>query len=126
MEYNSLKSLGVKHIEDIEKYSLRSELDQDVLKIYHVRKKGELFQRSEKFKFPRRKRMVRSDVNPSEYKEISEVSSVLTHVLAELDDITNHVHDEKSVKEQILSDLRHLEKVVQNKIAEIESKLDRL
>lgn len=126
MEYNALKSLGVKHTEDIEKYSLRSESDQDVLKIYHVRKKGELFQRSEKFKFPRGTRMVRSDENPSEYKEISEVSSVLTHVLAELDDITNHVHDEHTVKEQILMDLRHLEKVVQNKIAEIESKLDRL
>ncbi len=126
MEYNALKSLGVKHTEDIERYSLRSEHDQDVLKIYHIKKKGALFQRSEKFKFPRSTRMVRSDENPSEYKEMSEVSPVLTHVLAELDDITNHVHDEQSVKEQILSDLRHLERVVQNKIAEIESKLDRL
>jgi len=126
METNSLQSLGVKNTEDIERYSLRSESNQDVLKIYHAKKRGELFQRSEKFKFPRRTRMVRSDLNPSEYKEISEVSSVLTHVLTELDEITNHVHDEKTVKEQILSDLRHLEKVVQNKISEIESKLDRL
>ncbi|GAA3925874.1 DUF3461 family protein [Litoribacillus peritrichatus] len=126
MEYNSLKSLGVKNTADIEKYTLRSELTQDVLKIYHTKKKGELFNRSEKFKFPRSKRMVRSQSNPNEYKEMSEVSAVLTHVLAELDDITNHVHDEKTVKEQILSDLRHLEKVVQSKISEIEEKLDRI
>jgi len=126
MDYNALKSMGVKNTQDIEKYSLRSELEQDVLKIYHIKKKGELFQRSEKFKFPRRKRMVRSDANPSEYKEMSEVSSVLTHVLAELDDITNHAHDEASLKEQIRSDLIHLEKVVQSKIAEIEAKLEKL
>lgn len=126
MEYNALKSLGVKNTNDIEKYTLRSELEQDVLKIYHSKRKGELFQRSEKFKFPRNKRMVRSDRNPSEYKEMSEVSSVLTHVLSELDDITNHLHNEESIKEQVLQDLKHLERVVQNKIAEIESKLDRL
>lgn len=125
MDYTSLKAIGVKQVEDIEKYTLRSERDQDVLKIYHAKKKGELFHRSEKFKFPRSIKVVRGETSGG-LKERSEVSAMLTSVLAELDKITNTNQEEKTAKELILSDLRHLEKVVASKIAEIEKRLDEL
>lgn len=126
MEYTILQSLGVKDIDHIERYSVRTEGGSDVLKIYYEKKKGQLFHRSEKFKFSRSSRGVRSSTDPNAYKEISEVSPMLTKVMAELDDIVEHEHQEQDAKAKILADLRHLEKVVQQKIMEIEEQLDRL
>lgn len=127
MEYTILKSLGVKELDHIERYSVRTEGNSDVLKIYYEKKKGQLFHKSEKFKFSRSSRGVRSfSSDPNAYNEISEVSPMLTKVMAELDDIVEHEHREQDAKARILADLRHLEKVVQHKIQEIEAQLDRL
>ena len=126
MEYTILKSLGVKELDHIERYSVRTEGDSDVLKIYYEKKKGQLFHKSEKFKFARSSRGVRSSSEHSAYEEISEVSPMLTKVMAELDDIVEHEQQEQDAKKKILDDLRHLEKVVQQKIQEIEAQLDKL
>ncbi|UZE95446.1 DUF3461 family protein [Alkalimarinus alittae] len=125
MEYTILKSLGVKEFDYVERYSVRTEGNSDVLKIYY-KKKGQLFHKSEKFKFSRSMRSVRSYSEPNIYKEVSEVSPMLTKVMAELDDIVDQDHQEQDAKNKILNDLRHLEKVVQQKIQEIEEQLDRL
>ena len=126
MEYTILKSLGVKELDNIERYSVRTEGDSDVLKIYHEKKKGQLFHKSEKFKFARSSRGVRSSSENNAYEAISEVSPMLTKVMAELDDIVEHEQQEQDAKKKILDDLRHLEKVVQHKIQEIEEQLDKL
>ena len=126
MEYIILKSLGVKDVDHIERYAVRTEGDSDSLKIYYEKKKGQLFHKSEKFKFPRSRRGVRSSTDPNGYMEMSEVSPMLTKVMVELDDIVNHDQQEQSAKKKILMDLRHLEKVVKQKIEEIEVQLDKL
>jgi len=126
MEYTILKALGVKDVDHIERYVVRTEGESDSLKIYYEKKKGQLFQKSEKFKFSRTHRDVRSSTDPNEYKAMSEVSPMLTKVTAELDDIVNHDQQEQGVKNKILTDLRHLEKVVKQKIQEIEAQLDKL
>lgn len=125
MEYKNLEELGIKNALDIETYSLRTEKEQDVLKIYYRKEKGDLFQRSEKFKFHRSTRRVPGPAE-NEQAEISEVSPLLTKVLSELDSATTRNHDEKEQKERILSELRHLEKVVENKLHEIRQHIERL
>jgi len=128
MEYTILKALGVKDkdIAQIERYAVRAETESDILKIYYEKKKGQLFHKSEKFKFSRTHRSVRSSTDPNEYKNMSEVSPMLTKVMAELDDIVDSEHQEQDAKKKILTDLRHLEKVVKQKIQEIEVQLDKL
>lgn len=37
--YDNLKSLGVNHLDDIDRYSLRQEANNDILKIYFRRTK---------------------------------------------------------------------------------------
>ncbi|NMU67783.1 DUF3461 family protein, partial [Vibrio parahaemolyticus] len=57
----------------------------------------------------------------------TEINRNLTLVIDELNKITNPTKQpEVDVKEKILSDLRHLEKVVSSKIAEIEADLEKL
>lgn len=66
------------------------------------------------------------DFSNDHYTHVSEVSPMLVKVMAELDVVTKKQYVERSAKEKILSDLRHLEKVVANKVSEIERELDKL
>lgn len=59
-------------------------------------------------------------------REISEISPNLRYVIEELDRLCLRDRQEEDLKRKILDDLRHLESVVANKIAEIEADLEKL
>ncbi|ASA55103.1 DUF3461 family protein [Vibrio gazogenes] len=122
-----LSNLGINDPTQIERYTVRQEALKDVLKIYFRKQKGELFAKSVKFKYPRQVKNVLVDGGSHQYKEITEISRNLTLVIDELNHITTPEElSEQDLKEKILSDLRHLEKVVTSKIHEIENDLMKL
>ena len=125
MSYENLNALGLKDIENIDYYTVRTELDQDVLKVYYQKDKASFFHRSEKFKFHRSSRTVPSGAGASN-TEMSEISPHLVKVMSELDQVTKHHRTEKDIKQKVLEDLRHLEKVVSAKVAQIEADLEKL
>lgn len=122
----NLKKLGIAEPSTIEKYALRHEEDHDVLKIYYRKDKGEFFARSEKFKFPRERKRITVDSGSSKIEDYFEISPKLTAVVDELDGLFERVTVPVDLKKKILKDLRHLEKVVANKINEIERDLETL
>lgn len=125
--YPNLNKLGITDTKLIARYSLRQEAQVDVLKVYFHKQKGELFAKSVKFKYPRQRKNVRINSSSSDYKETTEVSPNLTQVIKELNLLTNPKEpDNQDIKHKILTDLRHLEKVVVGKIAEIEADLEKL
>ncbi|UGA55489.1 DUF3461 family protein [Vibrio sp. DW001] len=125
--YPNLTGLGIHDPKQIERYSLRQEAHKDVLKIYFHKQKGELFAKSVKFKYPRQIKNVLVDGGTHQYKEVTEINRNLTLVIDELNQLTRPAKlNGKDLKEKILSDLRHLEKVVSSKIHEIESDLEKL
>ncbi|MFG1495650.1 DUF3461 family protein [Saccharospirillum sp. HFRX-1] len=124
--FEHLNSVGVTDTDKIEKYTLRTEGYDDILKIYYKREKGDLFARSEKFKYPRQQKRVKIDSGTSSYLDTTEISPALRQLVDELDSIARRVHVETDLKKKILDDLHHLEKVVQNKIEEIEADIKRL
>ncbi|MCC8364763.1 MULTISPECIES: DUF3461 family protein [Xenorhabdus] len=124
--YDNLKSLGITHPEDIDRYSLRQEANNDILKIYFRKDRGEFFAKSVKFKYPRQLKTVSDDNTGQGYKEVKEINTNLRYVLEELDQICKREQAEVDLKHKILDDLRHLEHVVANKIAEIEADLEKL
>ena len=125
--YPNLTGLGIHDPKQIERYSLRQEAHKDVLKIYFHKQKGELFAKSVKFKYPRQIKNVLVDGGTHQYKEVTEINRNLTLIIDELNSITRpEMLQEKDLKQKILSDLRHLEKVVSSKIHEIESDLEKL
>ncbi len=121
-----LKHAGIVNEENIAHYSLRTETENDILKIYYTKQKGEIFQRSLKLKFPRQRKRVLVDSGLNRYEDTSEIDANLVHILKELDAITDKRMEEADMKGKILKDLRHLEKVVSHKIREIEADLERL
>ena len=125
--YPNLTGLGIHEPKQIERYSLRQEAHKDILKIYFRKQKGELFAKSVKFKYPRQVKSVLVSGGNNQYKEVTEINRNLTLVIDELNKITKPTPTaEVDVKHQILTDLRHLEKVVSSKIAEIEADLEKL
>ncbi|WP_411706176.1 DUF3461 family protein [Edaphovirga cremea] len=124
--YDNLKSLGINNPDDVDRYSLRQEANNDILKIYFRKDKGEFFAKSVKFKYPRQRKTVAADSSGRGYREIHEISPNLRYVIDELDQICLRDQVEVDLKRKILDDLRHLESVVTNKIAEIESDLEKL
>ncbi|MCG8426963.1 MAG: DUF3461 family protein [Chromatiales bacterium] len=124
--YETLQEMGVTDLENIEKYTLRQEGDEDILKIYFKRKKGELFSHSMKFRHGRAKKMIRIDSGKREYREVSEISPTMQKAVEELDQIVSHEHDVLEIKAQILRDLDHLEKVMQRKLEQLRSDVERL
>ncbi len=124
--YDNLKSLGITQPEDVDRYSLRQEANNDILKIYFRKDKGEFFAKSVKFKYPRQRKTVVADNAGHGYKEINEINPNLRYVIDELDQLCKRDQIEVDLKRKILDDLRHLESVVANKIAEIESDLEKL
>ncbi|OEF23937.1 DUF3461 family protein [Vibrio rumoiensis] len=125
--YPNLNKLGITDTKLISRYSLRQEAQVDVLKVYFHKQKGELFAKSVKFKYPRQRKNIRVNSSSGEYKETTEVNPSLTKVMTELNQITKPKEmDNKDIKHKILTDLRHLEKVVAGKISEIEADLEKL
>ncbi|XWR70276.1 hypothetical protein AHYW_003358 [Providencia manganoxydans] len=124
--YDNLKSLGISNPQDIDRYTLRQEANNDILKIYFRKDKGEFFAKSVKFKYPRQRKTVAAADGSNNFKEINEINSNLRYAIEELDQICQTVSTDIDLKHKILDDLRHLEHVVSNKIAEIEADLEKL
>jgi hypothetical protein len=68
--YDNLKSLGITNPDEIDRYSLRQEANNDILKIYFQKDKGEFFAKSVKFKYPRQRKTVVADGVGQGYKEV--------------------------------------------------------
>ena len=103
--YDNLKSLGINNPDDIDRYSLRQEANNDILKIYFRRDKGEFFAKSVKFKYPRQRKTIVADNAVQGYKEIHEISPNLRYVIDELDQICQRDQVEVDLKRKILDDL---------------------
>ncbi|WP_421862343.1 DUF3461 family protein [Motiliproteus sp.] len=124
--YPTLTEMGIQSVEEIYKYSLRQEGDVDVLKVYFRREKGSLLPRSKKFKFGRSHKTVRVDSSHDKYQEISEMSAFLMKAIDELHDLVQHEHEVQDIRERLHADIDHLEKVVNNKLAEIRRDIDKI
>lgn len=121
-----LKSIGIQNVEDIKRYSLRQEGEHDILKVYFRKSGHELLARSSKFKFQRQQKRVSGGYQGDSFTNLSEINPTLRNIINELDALAISDNSEKEIKEQLLGDLKHLERVVTDKIKEMEDKISRL
>ncbi len=83
-------------------YSLRQEANNDILKIYFQKDKGEFFAKSVKFKYPRQRKTVVADGVGQGYKEVQEISPNLRYIIDELDQICQRDRSEVDLKRKKL------------------------
>lgn len=128
-EYPTLEKMGVKSVESIDKYTVRHQGDTDVLKIYYKRPKGSLLSRSKKFSFIRGRRGIPLEAqNSRAFEQMDKISPQLLAALEELKqlDASRKEVDPVDPKEKFLSDLAHMEKVMNQKIEEIRRQINEM
>lgn len=128
-EYPTLEKMGVKSVDKIDKYTVRHQGDTDVLKIYYKRPKGSLLSRSKKFSFVRGRRGIPLEAqNSKAFDQMEKISPQLLAALEELKklDASRKEVDPVDPKEKFLSDLAHMEKVMNQKIEEIRRQINEM
>ena len=124
--YETLKELGITDVDHIERYTLRQEGDEDILKIYFRRRPGELFPHSVKFRQGRSTKVIPVDSGRGQYKEVSEISPIMLKASQELERIVQRDESIVEMKRRILQDIDHLEKVVSRKLAQLKDDVERI
>lgn len=124
--FETLKSMGVEDLHDIERYSTRIEGDIDILKIYYHRHHGEWFAKSKKFKFQRLHKNIKVNEGLVPYRATTESSPYYLRAVAELDQLVTQEQSALDRKAQLLDELAHLEKVVSHKIEDLKRQIEEL
>jgi hypothetical protein len=128
-DYPTLEKMGIKFIEDVDKYTLRHQGDSDVLKIYYKRAKGSFLSRSKKFTFVRGRRGIPMELRDTKtFENLAKISPQLLMALEELKKLNARRKEIEPIdpKQKFLSDLDHMEKVMTTKMDEIRRQINEL
>ncbi|HEY5717193.1 MAG TPA: DUF3461 family protein [Motiliproteus sp.] len=125
-DYPTLKEMGIRSLDELSHFTVRHEHRTDVLKVYYRRAKGSLLPRSKKFTFVRPADAVLNHYRGlNGWDQLKQSSPRLHAAILELEQLTQPqqpvVTDQKA---QFLSDLDHLEKVMQAKIDELRRQVE--
>jgi hypothetical protein len=119
--YPALIEMGISNPEDIERYSLQTNNNVDVLRIVYKRKKGDLLHSSKKFRFGRAQKMVVTDAGQNKTAVVHEISPFVIKVTDELRRVVNTKHTREEQMEIIREELNRLSEETNTRIAYIKT-----
>ncbi len=117
--YPALTEMGVSNPEDIERYSLQTNNNIDVLRIVYKRKKGEILHSSKKFRFGRAQKMVITDAGQNKTAVVHEISPFVIKVTDELRKLVNTKLTRQEQMEVVKEELNRLAEETNTRIAYI-------
>lgn len=117
MAYPALTEMGVTDPEEIERYSLQTINNVDILRIVYKRKKGTLLASSKKYRFGRAQKMVVSDGGNNKTELVHEISPFVIKVTDELRQIVKGKHSREDQIAIIQDELKRLEEETHSRIA---------
>lgn len=124
--YPALTEIGINNPDQIERYSVQTVRNVDILRIVYKRKKGSLLHTSKKFRFGRAKRMVLVDGGSQTTELIHEISPFVSKVTDELHSIVKTKHSRSEQKEIIFDEIRSLEEDTRTRIAYLKALIEKL
>ncbi len=119
--YPALTEMGITNVEDIERYSLQTNNNIDVLRIVYKRKKGELLHSSKKFRFGRAQKMVVTDAGQNKTAVVHEISPFVIKVTDELRSLVRTKHTRDEQMDIINDELKRLAEETNTRIAYIKT-----
>ncbi|MGI9318288.1 MAG: DUF3461 family protein [bacterium] len=125
-EYKSLKQLGINNPNEIDRYSLQTVNNVDILRVVYRRKKGSLLPDSKKFRFVRTEKIRGADTGPRGTWIDYEVSPFIRDVMGELDQIVRAKHDREHKFDVLREEISRLEEENAHRLAYIKSLVDEL
>ncbi len=122
-----LADMGIVNPEQINRYSLQTSGNNDVLRVIYKREKGSLLPNSKKFKFPRIVRVIEQDGgNKKSNTSVEVFSPELSKAVAELQKIVNHKHGRSEKKEIIGDEIQRLEEEIKTRVTYLKSLIETL
>ena len=125
-DYPTLNEMGILNPSEIDRYSLQTVNNIDILRIVYRRKKNSLLPASKRFRFPRTEKMSfgRGDMRSTQV--FYEVSPVVHKAMAELDQIVRGRRDRAQQLEVIRDELQRLQEETSTRISYINHLIDSL
>ncbi len=118
-DYPSLKELGINSPQEIDRYSLETINNIDVLRVVYRRQKNSLLPDSKKFRFNRTEKPQLTEGGSRVAELIYEISPFVRKVMGELDQIVRAKHDKSRKREILQEELHRLEEETAHRIAYI-------
>ena len=117
MAYPALTEMGITNPEEIQRYSLQTINNVDILRIVYKRKKGTLRASSKKFRFGRSQKMVVSDGGKNRTELVHEISPFVIRATDELREIVKGKHSREEQIAIIMDEINRLEEETNSRIA---------
>lgn len=124
--YPALTEMGVSNPEQIERYSLQTNRNVDILRIVYKRKKGSLLHTSEKFRFGRAQKMIVIDGGTQQTELVHEISPFVIKVTDELRKLVNTKHSRSEQKAIIFDEMHRLQEETNTRIAYLKALIEKL
>ncbi len=117
MAYPALTEMGITNPEEIQRYSLQTVNNVDILRVIYKRKKGSLLPTSKKFRFGRAQKMVVSDSGKHKTELVHEISPFVIKATDELREIVRGKHTRSEQISIIMDEINRLEEETHTRIA---------
>ncbi|CAJ2375727.1 MAG: DUF3461 family protein [Gammaproteobacteria bacterium] len=126
MRYPTLTEMGINNPGEIERFSLNTINNTDILRIVYKRKKGSLLPASKRFRFGRASRSVIADSGTRKTEIIHEISPFVQKAVAELEQLLAAKKKGKVQASLVKEELKRLHEEVASRTKYIESLLDEM
>lgn len=120
-DYPTLHEMGISSPETIDRYSLQTINNMDILRIVYKKHKGSILPDSKRFRFPRTEKLSPGDGKGRENQFYYEVSPVVHKAMAELDKIVQAKRERSHQLELIKEEIQRLQEEASTRIDYISS-----
>ncbi len=122
----TLTEMGINNPGEIERYSLNTTNNVDILRIVYKRKKGSFLPTSKRFEFGRSRKNVVADSGSGKTEDLHVISPFLQNAINELDGIINAKKSDIEHAKLVKQELQHLHNDIGSRLAYIESLIDEM
>ena len=125
-EYPTLSEMGINNPGEIERYSLNTTNNIDVLRVIYKRKKGSFLPTSKRFEFGRATRSVVADSGTEKTEMLHPISPFLQKAIKELDGLISSKKSNIEHAKLVKQELQRLHQDMASRLVYIESLIDEM
>jgi len=122
--FPTLSEMGINNPGEIERYSLNTTNNIDVLRIFYRRKKGSLLPTSKRFEFGRAKQSIVADSGTEKSELVHPISPFLQNAIKELDGIISTKKSNIEHAKLVKQELQDLHRDIASRLIYIDSLID--
>ncbi len=125
-DYPTLQEMGIHNPQQIDRYSLQTVNNVDILRIVYLRKKGSLLPVSKRFRFGRAEKLILAEGDHRAAQIHHEISPFVRKVLSELDQIVAGKRNRRNQLEIIKEEMQRLQEDTSSRLAYMQTLIDDL